>query len=292
MPPDQSVSLAIPGSTPQGTPPPAPTTPSDFKLPEAYASKGWAQNIKSSDQLFSEMDNLQGLLGKPRISLPEATATPEQKAEWKTKVMREHFGAPADAKEYEPNYAGAEEFKAYQRPAEADATIKGLLAKHAVPKEFGAELLATYDKVVVANGKKRADIAAQLAKEDEMFKGVVTKTFGLEADVRVKQALEGLARVLPNDAAPMIAALDPNGRAMLAVVADHFAKRYTGEGLLGQSGQQSAGTGGSIEVLRSELYTLVNDPAIINRSHPDNAAKRAKQADLEKRIWDLKNSAK
>lgn len=295
--PEQNQLPAGSGQTPPANPPPGQTQPnqtsnSEFKIPEAYASKEWAQNIKSSDQVWKEMDNLQSLLGKPRINLLDATATPEQRAEWRSKLMREHLGAPADAAGYEPDYTNAPEFKDYKRPEDMDKALKSLMAKHAVPKEFGSELLTAYDRLVVASAKKKAEMSAQLAKEDEAFKGTVTKTFGPDAEVKVSAALAGLSKVLPAEAVPMLATLDATGKAMLAVVADHFSRRYTGEGLLGAAGAGAAGAGETVESLRAELHKLVADPRIQNQMHPDYSALRQKQEALERRIWDLKKNQK
>ena len=239
------------------------------------------------------MDNLQGLLGKPKISVLDATATPEQKAEWRAKVMREHLGAPADIKEYEPVYgADAVDFKDYKRPESYDKGIKELLGKHHAPKELGVELLSAFDKIIVGNSKKQAELQTQLAKEDEAFKATITKTFGPDADKRVADSMVSLAKTLPDTAVPMLASLDPTGRAMVAMLADHFSRKYTGEGLLGAAGASGAGAGTSIDAMRTELHALVAKPELQNMNHPEYQTLRAKQSELERRIWDAKKNMK
>lgn len=46
-----------------------------FAIPEAYQEKKWAQNIKSSDDLWREVDTLQPLIGKKTI--PDADSSEE-----------------------------------------------------------------------------------------------------------------------------------------------------------------------------------------------------------------------
>lgn len=75
---------APPVTTPpagEGTPP---ATPGEFAIPEAYKTQPWAEKIKSPDDLWKQVENLQGLVGKKAVAaLPDfEKATPQQIQEY------------------------------------------------------------------------------------------------------------------------------------------------------------------------------------------------------------------
>lgn len=77
-----------------GAPPPV-TTPEGFKLPEKWLQKPWASKIKSEEDLYNQLDNLDKAVGKKTVMPDLAKATPEE---------REAFYAltrPKDAGEYQ-----------------------------------------------------------------------------------------------------------------------------------------------------------------------------------------------
>lgn len=91
------------------------TTP-EFSVPEAYKEKSWASKIKSEEDLYKQIDNLTGLVGKKAIApIDFESATPEE--------INQYYGslAPADVSEYDfgenadPDFSGkvAEVFKEY-----------------------------------------------------------------------------------------------------------------------------------------------------------------------------------
>lgn len=82
-----------PETAPVSAPEPVSTptvTPESFSVPEAYAEKSWAQNIKSHDDLYNQFDNLQGMIGKK--SVPGADASDEQLQEFYTQLRPEEAG--------------------------------------------------------------------------------------------------------------------------------------------------------------------------------------------------------
>lgn len=70
-----------------------------FTIPEDYKDRGWASKIKSHDDLWKQLDNLDKLAGKKTIqAIDYATATPEEIAAHHAKI------APKDRAAYEfPN---------------------------------------------------------------------------------------------------------------------------------------------------------------------------------------------
>lgn len=88
--------------TPPATPaspetPPAdgkPAEPKPWQVPEAYKDKPWAAKVKSEEDLYKQIDNLTGLVGKKTVALDYTTATPEE-------ITAHHKAlAPADAADY------------------------------------------------------------------------------------------------------------------------------------------------------------------------------------------------
>ena len=47
-----------------------------FSVPEAYKDAGWAQNIKSPDDLWGQFANAQSLIGKRPAGIPLADGGP------------------------------------------------------------------------------------------------------------------------------------------------------------------------------------------------------------------------
>lgn len=74
--------------------PKAPAAPAAFKIPDEYKDKGWAAKVKSLDDLFKQVDELDALKGRKSIIPDLKTATPEQREEF-YKQLR-----PADASAY------------------------------------------------------------------------------------------------------------------------------------------------------------------------------------------------
>jgi hypothetical protein len=67
----------------------------EFSLPDEYKDKPWAAKIKSQDDVYKQLENLNGLIGKKTIQpIDYETATPEQ--------IKEHYSklAPEDVSKY------------------------------------------------------------------------------------------------------------------------------------------------------------------------------------------------
>ncbi len=61
--------------------------PTEFKVPDSFADRKWAANIKSEEDLYNQFDNLQGMIGKK--SIPAADAPPEQLEEFYAQLRPE-----------------------------------------------------------------------------------------------------------------------------------------------------------------------------------------------------------
>ena len=78
----------------------------EFSLPDEYKDKPWAEKIKTQDDVYKQLENLNGLVGKKVIHpIDYETATPEQ--------IQEHYSklAPEDASKYNFGEGGDPEFQ-------------------------------------------------------------------------------------------------------------------------------------------------------------------------------------
>lgn len=76
------------GSTTQPETPSEPQT-TGFSVPDAYKESGWAANIKSVDDLWSQHANAQKLIGKKTIGIPTADSSENEIEEFYAKVRPE-----------------------------------------------------------------------------------------------------------------------------------------------------------------------------------------------------------
>lgn len=57
---------------------PAAPDQAEFTLPDEYKDKSWASKVKSQDDLYKQLDNLNSLVGKKVVIPDHATATPQE----------------------------------------------------------------------------------------------------------------------------------------------------------------------------------------------------------------------
>lgn len=74
-PPPSAEATAAPATTTEATPPPA----TEYKVPDEYKEKPWAAKVKSESDLWKQVDNLQGLVGKKSIPPDLSKATTEER---------------------------------------------------------------------------------------------------------------------------------------------------------------------------------------------------------------------
>jgi len=67
------------------------TQPTEFAPPEEYKDKGWAKNIKSTEDLWKNNANAQELIGKKTIGAPEDWDNEDQRTEFFNKLTPETY---------------------------------------------------------------------------------------------------------------------------------------------------------------------------------------------------------
>lgn len=148
-----------PAPTPDPAAPPAPDPaappPVEYKIPDAFKDKPWASKIKSEEDLWKQLDNTQGLLGKKNL-YPAADATPEQ--------MDEYFSGlrPESVEKYDfgENHPNPEFAKG----------VGELLFSAGISEHQAKKLIPAYQAMETA--------ALEKATSADGFKEVMTKSFG------------------------------------------------------------------------------------------------------------------
>jgi len=122
----------------------AQTVSNDFAVPDAYKEKPWTANVKSSDDLWKQLDNAQALIGK-KIVVPDW-----EKAD--PKEIDEYVGQlrPKDASAY----------KFADDMPEAERTAYGaMLHEVGLPAPLANKLIEKYDTM------QKAEIAKAFSEE-------------------------------------------------------------------------------------------------------------------------------
>ncbi len=244
----------------------------DFVVPEAFTDKPWAQNIKSNDDMFSQMDNLQGLIGKK--SIPGSDATDEQLQEFYAQLTPESYeltlpeGVKAEINQ-EDQDAYKEFFKANgMSQKQAQALFEFHLGKEMgkVPTE---EQLAEQEKVKdVEFDKALDDKYGSKEKGDEAVK--ITLQYALEHSPETKAALANL----PNE--QLLAIVD--------IVNSMHGKIPGGTEDVSPAGRETGSGSKTIDQKVKEANELRMSKEIKDPFHPESAAKRERLKLLDEEI--------
>jgi len=155
------------------------TEPPAYKIPDAHKDKSWAAKIKSEDDLYKHIDNLETVVGKKAL-YPAADATPEQTQEYYNGLR------PAEAKAYEAV------FDADFTAPETMQAVSGILHEAGISEHQAAKLVPMYQKMEKA--------ATEAATSAEGFKEIMSKSFGEKYDANVAGVANDLKAVLkPED---------------------------------------------------------------------------------------------
>lgn len=247
---------------------------SSFSIPEEYAGKGWAEKIKSQDDLFKQIDNLDSLVGKRQI--PGEGATDQEWDEFFGKI-----GKPESFDKYQltdpelpEGFALPEDFKpkAQKIMHEAGLTQKqaDVLYQKFLQEEIGA---ASQNKEAIA--QRQQDL-------DKQFDEVTTDLFGDRFEEVSARSQNLIKENVPAELIPHLQSLsDSDPKALAAVIAltDKLAtqmadikKKYGAEDALNSGGQ--AASFNKDEVLKklteAKIKAQKSDPFSPDRKSAEN----------------------
>lgn len=164
-----------------------------FSPPEQYASSGWAQNIKSTDDLWNQMANAQALIGKRPAGIPADGASEE---EW-NKFYQAAGRPDAHDKYVLDKIDGAPDgfdLSPYENKFKQMAYKAGLSTKKAneIWKDYVGMELEAYGQSQKENSERSASL-------DKEFGALAQKHFGDQFDLYSSQTQDRLRAVLPQD---------------------------------------------------------------------------------------------
>ncbi len=229
--------------------------PAAYKVPDAYKEKPWASKIKSDDDLWKQVDNLQTAVGKKGMIIPDfKTATPEQIEEFVSATR------PADKGVYKFGEGVDEGFV---------GEVGDIFLKNGISEYQGNKVIEAYQAL--------EDKRVTEATSADGFKAVMAKSFGdkFEGDVKAvtteigtrlspedKQMLEGI----PNQYLGMIYRLTRSMQK--AYGANENGSAHTGDN--GSPGTQDltavrAGIRTEIAALSTRMHTAEEKQTLINK---------------------------
>ena len=245
---------------------PAPSDGGGFSVPEQYATTSWAQNIKSSDDLWAQMSNAQTLIGKRPAGIPTADAPPEEWDKFYTAM-----GRPESADKYGlPDVEGVPEgfdLSPYQQKMRELAHKVGLSPKQAEKawqEYMGMELTALTEQ-------QKAQAERQEAQDKE-YNELVGRLFGDQYDSFAKDAQDFIANSVPQELRESVVqgmadgSIDNKTLVAMISMAKHakeqiaaVKKQYGAEDNLSSKGTPAAGQ--SVDEIRKALVEAKTEVA-------------------------------
>lgn len=228
------------------TPSAATTEPAPFQVPEAYKDKPWVSKVKTLDDAFKQIDNLDTLVGKKHRFPDHQTATPQE--------LDEYYNSLRPA-----------EKTAYKMPETFDAAHAGdvgdMLHLAGLSEHQASKLLPAYE----AFEKKRMEEATSA----DGFKDVMTKNFGEKYDALVVSAQNAFKElltpeqrqtldVIPNAFLAPVYAIVQKYEAKLEAIKKEYGVKENGDAHMNAGGAPPAGQNWSEQVAakRKEIAAL------------------------------------
>ena len=169
---------------------------SEFSVPEEYADRGWTSKVKSTDDLWKQLDNTQKLIGQK--SIPTADSGDEEWQSFYEKMTPEKYELTAPEDFVFDNDKLSEVFR---KNGVSQRQAQGLLAELVNDISAGKELQMAAQKESDAALDKKFDELAEktfgkeFAAKAEVAKGML-QDFDFQALAQHPEALVGLIKVL------------------------------------------------------------------------------------------------
>lgn len=223
---------------------------SSFSIPEEYAGKGWAEKIKSQDDLFKQIDNLDSLVGKRQI--PGEGATDQEWDEFFGKI-----GKPESPDKYQ--LTDPEMPEGFALPDDFKSKAQKIMHESGLTQKQADTLYQKFlqEEISVAGSNQKA-MAEKQKELDAQFDEVTTKLFGDKFEEVSARSQNIIKENVPQELIPHLQSLsDSDPKALAAVIAltdkmatqmSEIKKKYGAEDNLGSGGQAAAS--GKEEVLK------------------------------------------
>ena len=222
--------------------------------PAAYRDVEWAKNVKSPEDLFTQFDNAQKLIGKS-VQVPAEDAPPE---DW-GKVYNK-LGRPEKPEDYGLKL----EETADAALKEQASALSKIFHDNGLSKKQAAKLLEGVQTISKSQLDKMTE--AQKAK-DTAFTDLMKKTFGDkegEAKTVTRNLLEQFA---PAELKGKLAELPAEQLTLLAAVLKGVSDKYISQDDLRSLGAGTASGGKTADDYRKEGQTLMQSEEYKNVLH-------------------------
>lgn len=226
-----------------------------YKVPDAYKEKPWASKIKSDEDLWKQVDNLQTAVGKKGMIVPDfKTATPEAIEEFLS-VTR-----PADKSVYKFGEGVDAEFT---------GEVGDIFLKTGISEYQGNKVIEAYQKL--------EDARVEKATSADGFKSAMTKSFGDKFEGDVKSVTDEFTKRMSPEDKQMLEGIPNDYLGMIYRLTRSIQKAYgateNGSAHLGDQGAPGGqdltavrnGIRNEISALGSRMHTAEEKQTLINK---------------------------
>lgn len=229
-----------------------------FAVPKEYAEKGWAKKVKSQDDVYKLVDNLDSVAGK-KFAIPDLSKSDDPQV-----------------KEYLNNLRGDTKIEDYQFgdgiPKTYAEKVAKLLYDRGINKSIGNPLIKEYQAIV------KAEMEAQFSAEG--YKEAVGRVFG-DNKQRAAEVVNVISELLGPEGKTHLETKIPNVQVefmykFVNAVLEKYGVKETGAGA---GGGEGGGNGeGDVNKKRSEIRTKMAN--LVKGTHTQ-AQKDALQKELD-----------
>jgi len=207
-----------------------------FAIPEAYKDRGWAQKVKSLDDVFKQIDTLDALKGKKMVVPDFEKGTPEE-IEGFLKLLR-----PKDKSEYAFPEGSAKEIT---------EKIADIFYQNGIPKAFGNKIISAYAEL------EKGVIAQRFSKDG--METILKTSFGDDYQKAAGETANLLAKNLSEDDRKLLEKIPNEHLGLIYRLTNNLIKAYgIKEGVAGEAGA-GKGTQGNVEEVRKSLRKQIAD---------------------------------
>lgn len=226
-----------------------------FTIPESYKDRGWAEKIKSPDDLWKTLDNAQSLIGKRPAGIPSQDASDD---EWSQ--FYKAMGRPDEPKYDFTDPEGLPD--GFDTSSFKEQAAQILHKAGLTPKQANAVYNEYLKLELEGAGKSQEAKAAEQAELDAKYEALTKEHFGDDAEKYENLLKDDFSKHVPQSLKETFAKLADMPDVLTALMAytkgkqseiDRIKKEYGQEGSITTGSQASTQ---SIDEIRRELASL------------------------------------
>lgn len=226
------------------------TSDGSFSVPDDYREAKWAQNIKSPEDMWKQMGDMQGLIGK-KFAPPAADASDEDKAAFYDQIR------PESADKYELSLPDGAEF---DLPDDLKAGYQGMFHKYGLSQEQANGLYQEAIALEASNQPSEADLDADFDKR-------MNGEFGEKTNDVLKMSARAMSSLSSDEKAALKSMPNEQFISVIKLLNNNIKGNEEGMHEGGDAGYGSDKK--SIEDTRKELAALRSSKATKDPTHPD-----------------------